>query len=99
MKDIFLVGKPNSGKTSLFNRLTGMNQKVGNFAGVTVDITTGSRALQVINGEAIITAIRSLGSSSILVLIIAGIEQAQLDINGIALFPLKPKRLRKLSEI
>ena len=41
MKDIFLVGKPNSGKTSLFNRLTGMNQKVGNFAGVTVDITTG----------------------------------------------------------
>ena len=42
MKDIFLVGKPNSGKTSLFNRLTGMNQKVGNFAGVTVDITTGN---------------------------------------------------------
>lgn len=41
-KDIFLVGKPNSGKTSLFNRLTGMNQKVGNFAGVTVDITTGT---------------------------------------------------------
>jgi ferrous iron transport protein B len=38
---IALVGNPNSGKTSLFNALTGLNQKVGNFAGVTVDKKTG----------------------------------------------------------
>jgi ferrous iron transport protein B len=34
---IVLAGNPNSGKSSLFNSLTGMNQKVGNFPGVTVD--------------------------------------------------------------
>src|SRR6188768_3586751 len=39
---ISLVGKPNSGKSSLFNQLTGLNQKVGNYPGVTVDKRTGS---------------------------------------------------------
>ena len=39
---IALVGKPNSGKSSLFNHLTGLNQKIGNFPGVTVDKRTGS---------------------------------------------------------
>lgn len=39
---IALVGNPNSGKSSLFNSLTGLNQKVGNFPGVTVDKKTGS---------------------------------------------------------
>jgi ferrous iron transport protein B len=38
---IALVGNPNSGKTSLFNTLTGLNQRVGNFPGVTVDKKTG----------------------------------------------------------
>ena len=38
---IALVGNPNSGKTSLFNYLTGMHQQVGNFPGVTVDKKTG----------------------------------------------------------
>ena len=38
---IALVGNPNSGKTSLFNALTGLNQQVGNFPGVTVDKKTG----------------------------------------------------------
>ncbi len=40
--NIALVGNPNSGKTSLFNALTGLNQKVGNFPGVTVDKKTGN---------------------------------------------------------
>jgi ferrous iron transport protein B len=35
------VGNPNSGKSSLFNQLTGMKQKVGNFPGVTVDKKSG----------------------------------------------------------
>ncbi|SDZ73303.1 ferrous iron transport protein B [Arachidicoccus rhizosphaerae] len=38
---IALTGNPNSGKTSLFNALTGLNQKVGNFPGVTVDKKVG----------------------------------------------------------
>ncbi len=38
---IALVGNPNSGKSSLFNALTGLNQKVSNFPGVTVDKKTG----------------------------------------------------------
>ncbi|MBA2500439.1 MAG: ferrous iron transport protein B [Chitinophagaceae bacterium] len=42
---IALVGNPNSGKTSLFNSLTGMNQKVGNFPGVTVDKKMGATSL------------------------------------------------------
>ena len=36
-----LVGNQNSGKTTLFNRLTGSNQRVGNFPGVTVDRKDG----------------------------------------------------------
>jgi ferrous iron transport protein B len=38
---VALVGSPNSGKTSLFNALTGMRQKVANHAGVTVDAVEG----------------------------------------------------------
>ena len=43
---IALVGNPNSGKSSLFNSLTGLNQKVGNFPGVTVDKKTGISELE-----------------------------------------------------
>lgn len=43
---IALVGNPNSGKSSLFNALTGLNQKVGNFPGVTVDKKTGQALLE-----------------------------------------------------
>ena len=39
--NIALVGNPNSGKSSLFNSLTGLKQHVGNFPGVTVDKKTG----------------------------------------------------------
>jgi len=42
---IALVGNPNSGKSSLFNTLTGLNQKVGNFPGVTVDKKVGSSTI------------------------------------------------------
>jgi ferrous iron transport protein B len=47
---IALVGNPNSGKSSLFNYLTGLKQKVGNFPGVTVDKKTGTTLLS--TGEA-----------------------------------------------
>jgi ferrous iron transport protein B len=39
---IALIGNQNSGKTTLFNHLTGSNQRVGNFPGVTVEQKTGS---------------------------------------------------------
>lgn len=38
---VALIGNPNAGKSSLFNYLTGLNQKIGNFPGVTVDKKTG----------------------------------------------------------
>lgn len=42
---IALIGNPNTGKTSIFNRLTGLNQHVGNFPGVTVDKKSGKLKL------------------------------------------------------
>jgi len=42
---IALVGNPNSGKSSVFNQLTGLRQKVGNFPGVTVDKKIGKTLL------------------------------------------------------
>lgn len=52
---IALVGNPNCGKTALFNRLTGSQQKVANYAGVTVErkegrfATAGGKALRVLD--------------------------------------------------
>ena len=43
---IVLVGNPNTGKSTIFNALTGLNQKIGNFPGVTVDKKTGSFSYQ-----------------------------------------------------
>jgi len=39
--NVALIGNPNTGKTSVFNALTGLNQKVGNYPGVTVDKKQG----------------------------------------------------------
>ena len=52
--NVALIGNPNTGKTSLFNELTGLNQKVGNYPGVTVDKKEGHSKLQS-NLKAIIT--------------------------------------------
>lgn len=41
MIEIALIGNPNSGKTSLFNLMTGHNQRVGNWPGVTVERKSG----------------------------------------------------------
>jgi ferrous iron transport protein B len=41
---IAIAGNPNSGKTTLFNRLTGLNQRVGNYPGVTVERRSGTLA-------------------------------------------------------
>ncbi len=48
---IALLGNPNCGKSSIFNRLTGLRQKVGNFPGVTVEKKSGTLVLD--NGQII----------------------------------------------
>lgn len=44
MPSVLLVGTPNSGKTALFNRLTGLNRRVANYPGITVDLSIGRLA-------------------------------------------------------
>ena len=39
--NVALIGNPNTGKTSVFNKLTGLNQKVGNYPGITVEKKQG----------------------------------------------------------
>jgi ferrous iron transport protein B len=41
LRTVAIIGPPNSGKSTLFNRLTGMRQKVANYPGVTVDYHSG----------------------------------------------------------
>jgi ferrous iron transport protein B len=43
---VALLGNPNSGKTTLFNALTGLNQKTGNYPGVTVDKHVGTTSVK-----------------------------------------------------
>lgn len=58
---IAMVGNPNSGKTTLFNALTGLRQKVGNYAGVTVEKKEGR--VRLANGDyAILTDLPGLYS-------------------------------------
>lgn len=51
MKKIVLIGNPNTGKTSLFNTFTGLNQSTGNYPGITVDKKTGYFTLDQIKYE------------------------------------------------
>ncbi|MFZ1084472.1 MAG: FeoB small GTPase domain-containing protein, partial [Terracidiphilus sp.] len=44
LRTVVLIGPPNSGKSTLFNRLTGLRQKVANFPGVTVEQRMGRMA-------------------------------------------------------
>ena len=44
VRTVALIGPPNSGKSTLFNRLTNLRQKVGNYPGITVEQRTGTMA-------------------------------------------------------
>jgi ferrous iron transport protein B len=46
IETVALIGPPNSGKTTLFNRLTNLRQKVGNYPGITVEQHAGTIMLQ-----------------------------------------------------
>ena len=52
--NVALIGNPNTGKTSVFNLLTGLNQKVGNYPGTTVEKKEGNCSLDKINKARII---------------------------------------------
>ncbi|MGZ4097298.1 MAG: ferrous iron transport protein B [Bacteroidia bacterium] len=47
---VALIGNPNAGKSSLFNALTGLNQKTGNYSGVTVDKLEGQVTFKTAEG-------------------------------------------------
>ena len=62
---IALVGNPNSGKTTLFNRLTGASQHVGNWPGVTVEKKEGTLEFEGISYRIVdLPGIYSLGAFS-----------------------------------
>jgi len=46
VRTVALIGPPNSGKSTLFNRLTGLRQSVGNYPGITVEHRSGSILVQ-----------------------------------------------------
>ncbi|TVZ37515.1 ferrous iron transport protein B [Alteromonadaceae bacterium 2753L.S.0a.02] len=68
MKEIALVGSPNCGKTTLFNRLTGTRQRTGNWPGVTVERKDGQL---------------NLGTETTLLVDLPGIYTFHDDIQGI----------------
>jgi ferrous iron transport protein B len=52
--NVAVVGNPNSGKSTLFNRLTGLSQRIGNYPGVTVErhvgtLRTGSATIELVD--------------------------------------------------
>ena len=61
---IALAGNPNSGKTTMYNALTGSNEKVGNWAGVTVDIKAHPIKKKFYEGEGELVAVDLPGAYS-----------------------------------
>src|SRR5690606_36885413 len=59
---VALIGNPNVGKTSVFNALTGLNHKIGNYPGITLDKKTGATTL---NTETSATLVDLPGTYSI----------------------------------
>lgn len=66
MLNIALIGNPNAGKTTLYNELTGSNQTVGNWPGVTVEKKTGKLKSNIINANIVdLPGIYSLSTISL----------------------------------
>lgn len=78
MSQVILIGSPNSGKSLLFNKLTGMHQKVANFPGITVDVGSGK-----ISGLDDTTLVDFPGTYSLQP--ISGEEQVAVDYFNLAL--------------
>jgi len=81
---VAIAGNPNTGKTTLFNRLTGMSAKVGNYPGVTVESETGEVRLPL---SGVVTLVDVPGTYSLT----ARSAEEQLAIRAICgLQPLEP---------
>ncbi len=80
---IALVGNPNCGKTALFNRLTGARQKVGNYAGVTVErkegqfISPAGQAWRVLDLPGAYSLLAATPDEAITRDVIAGVRQGE----------------------
>ena len=61
---IALTGNPNSGKTTMYNALTGSNEKVGNWAGVTVDKKERNVKNRYVSGKEAVVAVDLPGAYS-----------------------------------
>ncbi len=80
---VSLIGNPNTGKTSLFNKLTGLSQKVGNYPGVTVDKKQGVCKLSS-DQEAVVTdlpGVYSINPTSIDESIVLKVLQNASEVN------------------
>ena len=86
---VALAGNPNSGKTTLFNALTGLRQKVGNYPGVTVEKKEGRLAL----GSGEVTLLDLPGSYSLTPRSPdEAISRDVLSVNAGSLYPAPPRR-------
>ena len=83
MKNVLLVGAPNSGKSALFNQLTGLSHKVANYPGITVDVGTGA-----LKADASITVWDFPGTYSLSA--VSGEEQVAIDALQTALHSTEP---------
>src|SRR6266481_5440003 len=82
---VALVGNPNTGKTTLFNALAGMRQRVGNYPGVTVEIKKGRMSL----GEGVVELVDLPGTYSLAPRSPDDLLAAQL---GVAVIPIQANR-------
>jgi len=62
---ILLIGNPNTGKTTLFNRLTGQNARIGNYPGITVERRSGDLTLRADGASRVVEVVDVPGAYSL----------------------------------
>ena len=62
---LLLIGNPNTGKTTLFNRLTGQNARMGNYPGITVERRSGDLTLRAAGAERVVEVVDVPGAYSL----------------------------------
>lgn len=62
---LLLIGNPNTGKTTLFNRLTGQNARIGNYPGITVERRSGDLTLSTSEGQRVVEVVDVPGAYSL----------------------------------
>ncbi|HKO51663.1 MAG TPA: ferrous iron transport protein B [Polyangiaceae bacterium] len=62
---VLLIGNPNTGKTTLFNRLTGQNARIGNYPGITVERRSGDLTLRADGASRVVEVVDVPGAYSL----------------------------------